>query len=159
MIKSIFILFFVGLIGFQVSAQEEQLECFSFEQADSLNAIDARKTVVFFHTDWCKFCLQMQATTLRDDEIISLLNTHYRFVSFDPETEEKVVFAGQEFKYVPNGNNTGINEIAIQLATIEGDISYPSLCILNENYEIVFQYNKLLTVESMKTVLERMLEE
>jgi thioredoxin-related protein len=39
---------------------DSQLQSISFEEIDSLQRIEKRKTIVFIQTDWCQFCHAMK---------------------------------------------------------------------------------------------------
>ncbi|MFD1552944.1 thioredoxin [Putridiphycobacter roseus] len=157
MIHSRLLILFLLLFFKQGYAQSDSLHTFSFENVDSLNAVKSKNVLVFFHTDWCKYCQLMNETTFKDKAVIELLNDNFYFVPFDPESETDIEFAGRKFKYIPNGKETGMHEIAIALAKIDGKINYPSICMLNQNYEIVFQYNQFLSAPDLIKVLGEVL--
>jgi thioredoxin-related protein len=134
-----------------------QLKVYSFEEIDSLQKTENRKTVVFIHTDWCRFCHTMQNTCFGNDSIIELLNKAFYFVSLNGEEARNISFNGHIFKHKPTGQNTGTHELAEQLGTIGGKLSYPSLCILSSGYEIVFQYNGLISSADLFNILTKAL--
>lgn len=141
-----------------VYSQADKLNTYSFEQVDSLNRLAPKNVFISFHTDWCKFCALMDQTTFKDTGVIESLNTHFYFISFNPESEEKIKFAGREFKFIPKGNKSGVHEIATELATIDGKLNYPSQCILNKKYEIIFQYNQYLSADDLMKVLNEIVK-
>jgi thioredoxin-related protein len=138
--------------------QIETLKTYTFENVDSLIASNPKPVLIFFHTEWCKYCNLMTQTTFKNEQIINTLNQSFYFVSFNPESQKTVTFAGKAFKFIPKGNKSGIHEIAIELATIDGKINYPSICILSEMYEIVFQYNQYLSANDLIKVVNSTLE-
>ena len=127
-----------------------QLKTYSFEQIDSLQIIEKRKIVVFIHTDWCKYCQAMKNTTFKNKDIIALLNSKFYFVDLNAEERKSIRFNGNIFEYKPTGNQTGINELATEIGVIDGFISYPTLCFLNDRNEILFQKNGF--IESAKFI-------
>ena len=133
-----------------------QLKSRTFEAIDSLQQIQKRKIVVFIHTDWCQFCQRMKNTTFKNQEIIDKLNSDFYFIDFNAEEKKEVTFNNQLFKYQPTGNNVGVHELALQLGTINGQIVYPVLCVLNEKNEIILQYNNYLNSTSFKLLLEKL---
>lgn len=133
-----------------------QIRTVRFEQLDSLQKIEKRDVVVFIHTDWCKFCQTMQNTTFKNDSIISKLNNQFYFIELNAELKKELVFHGHSFKYVPTGTNTGIHELAQQLGTVENQVTYPTLCFLNSNNEIIFQYNQFLNASDFSIILTRL---
>lgn len=152
--KRILFIFFFGIsaTGFG------QLKSYSFEEIDSLQQIQKRKIIVFIHTDWCQFCQRMKTTTFRNKEIIEKLNSDFYFVDFNAEEKREITFNNQVFKYKPSGNNVGVHELALQLGTINNQIVYPVLCVLNEKNEIILQYNNYLNPKSFIILMNQLKE-
>ena len=130
-----------------------QIKTVRFEQIDSLQKIEKRNVVVFIHTDWCNYCQTMKNTTFKNDSIIHKLNNQFYFIDFLAEEKRNIVFNGRTFKYKPTGTNTGIHELAEQLATVDNKIAYPTICFLNTNNEIIFQYNQFINTTDLSTIL------
>ncbi|WP_166921340.1 thioredoxin family protein [Flavobacterium poyangense] len=148
--KLVLIIFFLGL----TSTGYCQLKDITFEAIDSLQQVQKRNIIVFIHTDWCQFCQRMKSTTFKNQEIIDRLNSDFYFVDLNAEEKRDILFNNQIFKYRPTGNNVGVNELAIQLGTINKQIAYPVMCILNADNEIIMQYNNYLSVADFKLLLE-----
>lgn len=130
-----------------------QLQSYTFPQLDSLQKTEQRNIVVFIHTDWCRYCQSMKYTTFKDSRVVSLLNEKCWFADLNAEEKADIIFNGWTFRYKPTGNATGIHELAEQLGTISGKITYPVLCILNPDYEIIFQYDQFLSAADLTQLL------
>lgn len=135
-----------------------QLKSRNFREIDSLQQIQKRKIIVFIHTDWCEFCQRMKATTFKNQKIIQKLNSDFYFIDLNAEEKRDIQFQNKTFKYQPSGNNVGVHELAIELGTINNQITYPVLCVLNENYEIIFQYSNYLDSNNFISLLENLKE-
>lgn len=135
-----------------------QLQSFSFTKLDSLQKTEKKNIVVFIHTDWCRYCQLMKNTTFKDKKVIKLLNEKFWFAYLNGEERQDITFNGHTFKYQPTGSNTGIHELAEQLGSINSKVSYPTLCILNTDYEIIFQYNHFLSSADLLRVLNEVLK-
>lgn len=135
-----------------------QLKSIAFEEIDSLQHIRQQKIIVFIHTDWCQYCQIMKNTTFKNQEIIKTLNSDFYFIDFNAEEKRDIKFNNQIFKYKPTGNNVGVHELALQLGSINNQIAYPALCVLNEKNEIVFQYSSYLNPKDFKLLLEKLKE-
>lgn len=121
------------LLSFLTKAQQQ----YSFEEVDSLQKTAPRPVVVFVHTSWCKYCLLMEETTFKNEEVVKALAQHFYFVSFDAETKETIRFNGISFK-----NTTGKqHDLAFALAKNESGLSYPTCVFLNAQNEIMHQQN------------------
>lgn len=135
-----------------------QLKSRKFEAIDGLQQIQKRRIIVFIHTDWCQFCQRMKSTTFKNQEIIQKLNSDFYFIDLNAEEKRDISFNNQVFKYQPSGNNVGINELAVQLGTINNQIVYPVLCVLNDKNEIILQYSNYLNATDFKLILEKLKE-
>lgn len=151
----IIVLYFVMMLSHKTKAQEK-LKNYTFKEVDSILKKSKKNTVIFIHTTWCKYCLKMEQTTFKDDIVITLLNEKFLYIFFNAETKNTIYFNGQEFKYIPNGINSGVNELALALAKIDKKISYPTLVILNNKYEIIFQYNQFMNSSMLEEILKKL---
>jgi thioredoxin-related protein len=154
--KQLIFWWFCICVFLQAQSLFAQIKTVRFEQIDSLQKIEKRNVVVFIHTDWCKYCQTMQNTTFKNDSIIYKLNTQFYFIDLNAEQKENIVFNGRTFKYKPTGTNTGIHELAEQLATVDNQVAYPTLCFLNSNKEIIFQYYQFINSTDLSTLLTRL---
>ncbi|MEP6928640.1 MAG: thioredoxin family protein [Flavobacterium sp.] len=152
--KQIIIIFFLSL----TSTGFCQLKSIPFEAIDSLQQIQKRNIIVFIHTDWCQFCQRMKSTTFKNQEIIEKLNNEFYFIDLNAEEKKDIAFNNQVFKYRPSGNNVGVNELALQLGTINKQIVYPVLCVLNAENEIILQYSNYLNPKDFNQLLEKLKE-
>ncbi|QIH39045.1 thioredoxin family protein [Flavobacterium sp. Sr18] len=135
-----------------------QLHSVSFEEIDSLQSIEKRKTIIFIQTDWCQFCHAMKNTTFKNEEIIQELNTAFYFVNFNAEEKRTVVFNKTTFQFKPTGNTSGTHELAIALGTVNRQLNFPVLCVLNSENETIFQYSGYLNPKELKLILAKLKE-
>lgn len=133
-----------------------QLKIYSFEQIDSLQTIQKRKIIVFIHTDWCQFCQAMKNTTFKNETLIQELNTNFYFISFNAEEKRVIFFNKHTFDFKPTGNNSGIHELAIALGTVNKQITYPVICVLDAENNILFQYNNYLDPNDFGIILNKL---
>lgn len=147
MFKSLMSVVFVLLITLTVRAQNKPVQ---FEELKALQTIEPRPVVVLISTDWCKYCHAMQNTMLRNIRISPLLSTKFYTVFLNAEERKDIIFAGREFKF-----RSGVNELARELGTVNGKVSYPTLCILNAKNEIIYQYDGFLSAQTMEYALKK----
>ena len=152
--KLAMLIFFFGI----TSSGFCQLQNRTFEEIEALQQIQNRKKIVFIHTDWCQFCHRMKQTTFKNQEIIQKLNSDFYFITFNAGEKRDITFSNQTFKYEPTGNNVDVHELALQLGTMNNQIVYPVLCVLNDQNEIILQYNSYLSPSDFKLLLEKLKE-
>ncbi len=134
---------------------QEQLISNKFVDLEALNESNPRNSIIFIHTDWCKYCHKMEHTTFQNDSVIHLLNEHFYYISFNAESKDSIHFMGQTFQFEPNGSTSGVHQLAKELGSIDGKTNYPTLCILSKNYEIIFQYAGYLNSDELVNILNK----
>ena len=135
-----------------------QLHSVAFDEIDSLQYIEKKKTIVFIQTDWCQFCHLMKNTTFKNEEIIKELNNAFYFVDFNAEEKRTVIFNKNTFQFNPTGHNSGTHELAIVLGTINKQLNFPVLCVLNSENEIIFQHSGYLKPKELKLIFAKLKE-
>jgi len=132
-----------------------QLKTHSFEKAEQLSKENQKPIVVFIHTSCCKYCKMMENSTFKNPVVIKELKEHFYFISFDAETKKNITFNNHTFRFKPTGTNTGIHELATALATIDNQVVYPTLTILDPDYSILIQKHSYLNAKSVLSILEK----
>ena len=151
--KLIFLIIFFGCFALFSQSEKTVLNTFTFEEVEKLYQKKPKSIVVFIYTDWCKICHGMKQTTLKDDKVIRLLNNNFYFILLNGEEKKEITFLGKTFVYKPTGTNTGIHELANELAAKKGRIAYPTATILNTNFEVELQLIGLISTKKMIKIL------
>ncbi|RDV10373.1 thioredoxin family protein [Pontibacter diazotrophicus] len=147
------LLLVVVLVGITKLPAVAQPDSFRFEQLEGLQEAERRPVVVFISADWCRYCSRMKMSTLQDERVVKLLNESFYFVSLNAEEKKDTPFYGHTFKYRPTGNETGVHELAEQLGSINGHLSFPTLSVLNADMEIIYQHGGYLSAKELSTIL------
>ena len=96
--------------------------------------------------------------TFQNQKVIQQLNNHFYFISLDGEERREIDFQGYKFSYQPTGNNTGTHALAEALGSVDGKLSFPSFCVMNSDFEIIFQYNAFLNAKDLSQVLDKIIQ-
>lgn len=131
-----------------------QLKTYTFEEAEKFSKENPRPFVVFIHTSWCNYCKMMENSTFKNPEIIAILNTNFYFISLDAESKNDIRFNNHTFQFKPKGQNTGIHELATALATINSQVVYPTLTILDIDYSIKLQKQSFINAKELIAILQ-----
>lgn len=132
-----------------------QLKSYSFSEVEKLNTIKPKPTLVFVHTSWCKYCKMMENSSFKNQEVIQLLNEYFYFVSLNAEEPSDITFLNHTFKFRPTGPNTGVHELATELATINNEVIYPTITILDASFAILMQKQSFLKAEELLSILQK----
>lgn len=148
MIRILLIFALLPTLGFS------QLKSHVIETIPQLQKENPKPVVVFLYADWCRYCKAMENTTLKKKGVVNQLNNNYYFVRFDGEQQEDVTLGGRTYTFKPSGNETGIHELAQALATVDGQVNYPTVVIVNEQFEILYQYAGYMRADEMEKLLK-----
>lgn len=112
-----------------------QLHTHAFDDLDALQQKESRPVVVFIHTEWCSYCQLMPRTTLKDPEVMEVLNERFYFISFDAGSTAPVTLGNKTYHYRPTGNQVGQHEIVGAL----GIAGFPGIVILNPQSNVIYK--------------------
>jgi len=150
MLRTLIIFIFVLVWVSELSAQNRIVK---FEEIKTLQNKAPKPIVVLIMTSWCKYCHAMKNTMTEDNKVATLLSEKFYTVFLDAENKNDIFFAGRVFKH-----KAGLHELARELGTIKGQISYPSIVVLNIKNEIIYQHDGFLSPRTMLNILERVTE-
>jgi len=145
-----FLFFFILSTTILFSQKNDSPLSYSFEEAYNLQKKEKKPIVVFFHTNWCKFCFAMKKNTFSNKEVIKLLNEKFYFISFDAESTDLVKIKDKIFI-----NKSGTHQLTEILASKNNTISYPSTIIISTNNSIDEQIDSFLSAEEISKILTR----
>ena len=151
--KKLSLLFFALILFLGMNNLNAQINKFKFDDIDSLENIEHKPIFIFIHTNWCKYCLAMKQSTFKNPEIINQINSKFYFIELNAEEKSNINFNKKEYFFKHSGVNSGIHELAEKLAIIENEISYPTICIIDEKYNIVFRQAGFISTKEMNYLL------
>lgn len=114
--------------------EQTKINWLTWEEAVEKNAENPKPIVVDVYTDWCGWCKRMDATTFSNAEVVDYTTNNFYAVKFDAEQKGDIEFQGTTFKYVQSGRR-GYHELAA--AILNGKMSYPTVVLFNEKFEII----------------------
>ena len=133
-----------------------QIKTHSFSEIEELNKTTPKPTLVFVHTSWCKYCKMMENGSFKNQSIVQMLNENFYFVSLNAEEQSDIMFLNHTFKFIPSGKNTGVHELATELATINGEITYPTIAVLASDYSVLFQKDSYINANELAAILQKL---
>ena len=154
--KSISLLLIAILILSSGGELSAQINTADFNELNGLQKKDKRLVMVLIGTEWCRYCKAMKQTILRDKSIAGSLEHPVYAVFLNAEEKSDIHFADRLFRFKSTGVNTGVHELAEALGSVNGQLTYPSLCFLNEKNEIIYQHEGYLNAASLVTLLDRL---
>jgi|SRR5690554_735965 len=133
-----------------------QLNSYSANSLDGLQYAEKRPVVFFINTDWCSICLAMENKVLKSNAVSKMLNEKYYLVILNAESKEDIVYKGKRYIYEASGIGEGKHQLAMQLATKDGTVSFPSTVIMLVN-DVVYKNNSFMSEKELFRVLNTVL--
>ena len=155
--KSLYILIFIAVSSFQVSAQKvEKVKWHTMEEALNLNASSPRKILIDVYADWCGPCKKMDAETFAHPVIAGYINQNFYAVKFDAESSAPVKFGGNTYT---NPGSGGLRKTTHQFVSALGVRGYPTVVYFTGNLEMIGPVTGFLTAVQIEPLLHFIVEE
>jgi len=142
-----------SFVPFSNEPEEEEtaINWMTVEEAFDATQKKPKKIFIDVYTDWCGWCKKMDKDTFENPEIAKYMNKYYYAVKLDAEQKEDIVLGDQTFKFVASGRK-GYHQLAAAL--MQGKMSYPTVVVLNEQFQLLQPIPGYRAPTEMKTVLE-----
>jgi len=155
--KSLYILVFITIASFHVSAQStEKVKWYTIDEALKLNATAPRKILIDTYTDWCGWCKKMDAETFDHPVIAAYVNKNFYPVKFDAESSAPVQFSGHTFT---NQGSGGSRKTTHQFATALGVTGYPTVVYFTGDLKMIGPVSGFYTAEQIEPLLHYIVNE
>lgn len=125
----------------------------SLGNVEDLMKKEPKKMIVDVYTPWCGPCKMMDRNTFSNPEIIDLVSTNFHPVKFNAEGPDPITYRGKEYSNPQFDPNRRGRNAKHQLASLFPVRGYPSLLVVNEQFEIVGSIVGYRTPEQLKEEL------
>jgi len=122
---------------------------YSFNEALLKQKNNAKKLLVFVHTEWCNGCRIMKKTTFTPPDVVKYLEEKYYLVDLNAETKDTILFAGQTFVHE---KDKPFHQFVY--AALKGNVFLPSCIVFNQELQAVDAIPYYLTPETMEPILK-----
>jgi thioredoxin-related protein len=146
-------LFVIATIQFNYA---QEINWMSWEQAVEASTDVKKKFVVDVYTEWCGWCKKMDASTFRDDEIVSYINENYYAIKFDAEQKEDITLNGKVYKFNRTGKR-GYHQLAAEIT--RGRLSYPTVVFLDEDLNLIQSIPGYRDIKSFQMIMKYFAED
>ena len=125
-------------------------------EADKAAGLKGKKFFVDVYTDWCGWCKKMDKETFEQPKIAQYLNQNFYPVKLNAEQRADILFGGNTFKFIAQGNR-GYHELAAAL--LDNKMSYPTVVFLNEKVELMQRIPGYLDIPTFDCIMHYLAEE
>ena len=129
---------------------QESIQWISFDQLPEKMRQEKRPILLFFYTDWCKYCQLQKNTTFENKKIVSKLNTAYYAIKINGETTEDISFLGRKYSYYPSIKK---HEFLEQMMQEEGRLTFPTTTFISKDLSQVVKQQGYLPKEVLNDLI------
>ncbi len=130
-ILTILICFTIASIGYTQELHWTNIN----DIADSMK-VKEKPILVKLETSWCGYCKKMDKDVFLNKKVAKEMNANYYYVKMDAEGKEEIIFNDSIYKFVMYSGGRGIHQLAKKLGSVNGQIKYPTIVILDKNYQV-----------------------
>jgi len=145
---------------FTIAQTSSKINWMTWDEMVAQREKDTIKKKIFMdlYTGWCGWCKKMDATTFLDPSIVSYMNDNYYPVKFDAETRDTINFNNHMFtnsdpSFVKSSPNARGRTHWFAHSLLEGQLSYPSYVVLDENFVRLMIWKGYKTQEELIGIL------
>ena len=146
--KWYFICLLVFILSPYTKAQDKynSVNWITFEQLSDSLLQKPKKTILFFHTDWCTYCRKMMKETFQSKIVSEKINDAYYSVHFDAESTDSVYFDGQLYTNINTHKKTrSYHALARAFLGSEQPI-FPTTIIIDEDFKVILFEQRYLSI-------------
>lgn len=121
---------FVLWVSFSFTQKKSTLLYLTPKQLEDSMKINPKPVMIYYHTDWCKYCIVMENGTFSNSKVIDSIKKNYYMVKFNPESKDSFEFFGRTYKYIEAQK---YHEFKYVFDRIQ---AYPSVTFLNNKLEL-----------------------
>lgn len=122
-------------------AQSGSLNWSDFNSAVTSSDDNDETLFLFFEAEWCGFCKQMRSEVFPQDSIQDKIGEGFVPVAIDIESEEKIVYQGQEMSQKSFSHHMRID-------------ATPTIMFMSREGEVIGRYRGFADVKELKLLLE-----
>lgn len=142
--------FFFLLIAVNGMGQQ-QINWLDGEELNQKFSAEQKPVLLFFYTDWCKYCKMQENTTFQDSIVIATLNQNYYAMKVNAEQKESIQFFGREYHF---NSQEELHDLAIYLGKNKGQLEFPTTVLLSRQLEPIYNTPAYLSSKDLLQLIQ-----
>lgn len=158
-LRSFYILLsgFFGMVMLNPSVVQAQVRPLDFKHLqDSIN-VRPRPVLLLLSTDWCVYC-KMQKFQIRRNKKFEKSRRHFYYAELNAESKEPLKFKGRTYRFLPNGESSGVHELAVALGKHNGTLAYPTWIVMDKDLNVLYRHSGVLTKKDLQDLTESLMK-
>lgn len=134
----------------------EGLDWYTMNDVEALVKQDQKKILVDVYTQWCGPCKMMDKKTFTNPDVQKAINEKFHAVKFDAEGADSYNFKGKDWANPNHDPNKRGRNAKHELANFFSVRGYPTLVVLDENFNILQKVVGYKTPEQLLAEIKNM---
>ncbi|MEE2700160.1 MAG: thioredoxin fold domain-containing protein [Bacteroidota bacterium] len=152
---------FLSFSSFSQGEVKTEIQWLSIEKAEVLAEKYKSDMLIFFFRDGCPECKRMKAETLKNSEIIKIINENFFPVILDARTKDTLEFNGKKyFNQQPKEHGKSFRHDLYHELVKDGQHQYvyPYIIIINGQHHVTNYLPGFFPKERLKRSLQKLLK-
>lgn len=140
---------------------DEGVHWMTYDEAVKAQEKEPRKIIMDIYTVWCGPCKMLEKNTFSNPEIAKYINENYYAVKFNAEGNEEITYKGTTYTnkdYVAGKSGRNATHPFASIGATNGGLAYPTIVILNENFDLITPFVGYKTPEQLSPILQFFIE-
>lgn len=133
-----------------VGAQGRPLD---FKHLQDSMTVQSKPVLLLLSTDWCVYC-KMQKLQIRRNKNFQKSSNHFYYAELNGEAKEPLKFKGRTYRFLPNGESSGVHELAVALGKHKGTLAYPTWVVMDKDLNILYRHSGLLSKQDLQLLTD-----
>ena len=154
-------LFFLSFSAFSQGQEKKEIQWLSIEKAEELTEKYKSDMLVFFFRNGCPECKKMKAETLKNPEIVKMINENFFPVMLNARTKDTLEFNGKRyFNQQPIAHGKSFRHDLYHELVKDGkhQYVYPYIVIINGKHQVTNYIPGFFPKERLKRSLQKLLK-
>ena len=153
----ILLVVFSGSALVSPSVVNGQARPLGFKYLQDSMRVQPKPVLLLLSTDWCVYC-RMQKFQIQRNKKFQKNSSHFYYAELDAESKEPLKFRGRTYRFLPNGESSGVHELAVVLGKHNGTLAYPTWVVMDKDLKIRYRHSGMLNKQNLQLLTETLMK-
>ena len=160
--KILFLFIICPFLLLAQGAQKETIDWIPLEKAEKFAKKYDKNILILFYRPGCEYCEKMKQTTLKDPQVIQIINENFFPVMINGKGKDPITYNGKTYVNdhpAPEDAPWRHNLYAELVDPVKGNYYWPDVVIINGSHEKITQFPGFQPKEQLLRGLKRFIIE
>lgn len=128
-----------------------------FKYLQDSMSVQPKPVLLLLSTDWCVYC-RMQKFQIQRNKKFQKNSSHFYYAELDAESKDPLKFRGRTYRFLPNGESSGVHELAVALGKHNGTLAYPTWVVMDKDLNIRYRHSGVLNKQDLQLLTESLMK-